>query len=52
MAFTTETIILFLQFAVLAALYLFLWQVILVVWRDLRRPAPGEGGGSAPRPGS
>jgi hypothetical protein len=46
MAFTTETLILFLRFAVLIALYLFLWQVILVVWRDLRRPTAGEMDGS------
>jgi hypothetical protein len=41
-SFTTETIILFLRFSVLIILYLFLWQVIAVVWRDLRRPVPGE----------
>jgi hypothetical protein len=42
-SFTTETIILVLRFAVLIALYLYLWQVVVVVWRDLRRPAVGEG---------
>ncbi len=39
---TTDTIVLFLRFALLLALYLFLWQVVAVVRRDLRRPAPGE----------
>ncbi len=41
-SFTTETLILFLRFAVLIVLYLFLWQVVMVIWRDLRRPGAGE----------
>ncbi len=41
-AATTETVILLLRFAMVAVLYLFLWQVIAVIWRDLRRPSPGE----------
>ncbi len=48
LSFTTETLILFLRFAVLIVLYLFLWQVILVIWRDLHRPATGESGQSKP----
>lgn len=39
---TTETLVLFLRFALLLVLYLFLWQVILVVWRDLRKPGASE----------
>jgi hypothetical protein len=39
---TAEIIILFLRFAIIIVLYLFLWQVVAAVWRDLRRPAEGE----------
>jgi hypothetical protein len=42
LSLTTETVILLLRFAIVAVLYLFLWQVIAVIWRDLRRPASGE----------
>ncbi len=35
---TSETVILVIRFALVAVLYLFLWQVIAVIWRDLRRP--------------
>ena len=41
-ASVTDTVILLLRFAIVAVLYLFLWQVIAVIWRDLRRPAPEE----------
>ncbi len=34
--------ILLLRFAILLVLYLFLWQLISVIWKDLRRPSPGE----------
>lgn len=43
-ALTTETVILLLRFAVVAVVYLFLWQVVAVIWKDLRRPAAGEAG--------
>ncbi len=35
---TAEIVVLLLRFAVLLAIYLFLCQVVMVVWRDLRRP--------------
>lgn len=35
--------ILLLRFAILLVLYLFLWQLVAVIWRDLRRPSAGEG---------
>ena len=38
----TEVVILLLRFAVLLVLYLFLWQLVAVVWRDLRRPSSWE----------
>lgn len=41
-ALTTETVILLLRFAVVAVLYLFLWQVVAVIWRDLRRSTASE----------
>lgn len=44
---TTETIILFLRFGIIVVLYLFLWQVVLVVWRDLRRPSEAESDAAA-----
>ncbi len=31
-----------LRFAILIVLYLFLWQLVAVIWRDLHRPASGE----------
>ncbi len=31
-----------LRLAILAVLYLFLWQLVTVIWKDLRRPAPRE----------
>lgn len=42
LALSTEALLLIVRFAVLLALYFFIWQVLAVVWRDLRRPAPGE----------
>jgi FHA domain len=30
------------RFAILLVLYLFLGQLVAVIWRDLRRPVPGE----------
>jgi hypothetical protein len=44
----TEIIILLLRLTVVIILYLFLWQVLVVIWRDLRRPTAGEAEQSRP----
>ncbi len=31
-----------LRLAILAVLYLFLWQLVAVIWRDLRRASPAD----------
>ncbi len=46
---TPETIVLLFRFALLLALYLFLWQVIAVVWRDLQSRAPKEAAPEGPQ---
>lgn len=45
---TTQTIILFLRFGIVVVLYLFIWQVVVVVWRDLRRRGNAESDRAAP----
>ncbi len=47
LSLTTETMILLLRFGILVVLYLFLWQVVVVVWRDLRRPSEAESDAAA-----
>ena len=47
-ALSGEIVILIFRIAILLILYLFLWQLVAVIWRDLRRPATGEV--NAPRP--
>jgi hypothetical protein len=37
-----------LRLAVLLIIYLFLWQLVAVIWRDLRRPTSGEAEQSRP----
>ena len=44
----TETVILLLRFAIVAVLYLFLWQVVAVIWRDLHRTNAGEAEAASP----
>ncbi len=47
-ALTGEIVVLIFRIAILLILYLFLWQLVAVIWKDLRRPAAGEV--KAPRP--
>lgn len=43
MALNAELLVLVLRLALVAVLYLFLWQLVAVVWADLRQASPRSG---------
>src|ERR1700730_7552679 len=46
-----ESVLTVLKFCFRALLYLFLWRVVQVVVREMRAPAPGDGGAAEPKAG-